>query len=129
MIEGNIKIWWRTDNNMNLDLLRSGFEIQDLNMPSSEFRSDSPRVFVDIYGVFCQSDFVSTFAGGSIARLRIGDVLEAGQQFGACRLGMLVDFSTLDKWLKWHNSTFVKVGERTVIVDAWAVNFRPFICA
>lgn len=115
------------DDNLNLDMVNSKFEIQDLGMAADKLPGYSPGVFSDIYAMFQKSEFATAFAGGSVAKLGIGDVIEAGTINERPQVGMLVDFDMLEKWLTLCRSGYVQVGDNLVIVDAWIANFKPMI--
>jgi hypothetical protein len=123
-VEGTVKIWWRLDSNMAVDLDRTLFEKKDTGMVVSEFPKSTLEIFSGIYRMYQGFDFFSGFSGGSIAQLEVGDMIEAGTLNGLPYLGMLMNFKILEKWEKTNSSLFVKVGDDLVIADVWAANFR-----
>jgi hypothetical protein len=127
MVEGAIRIWWRLDDNLDLDLDKSAFEIQDLGITAYKFQATSPGVFAVIYDMFHTAEFISNFAGGSVAQVSVGDVIEAGSEFGLPCLGMLIDFDALHKWGKTGPVDFVKVGSNLLIADVCCAHFKPLI--
>lgn len=129
-ITGNVKIWWRLDDHsLAVDLNAPGaFEKKDMGMTAGEFRAQSPEIFLDIYEMFHRADFVAGFAGGSVARLEIGDIIEAGLLPGDIpHLGMLLDWPNFERWAEIRNTKYIAVNDKLVIVELGATTTLPTI--
>ena len=52
MSTGNIKIWWREDPELSLEIGRSKFEVHDTGISVDKFDTEPPEVFGEIYRMF-----------------------------------------------------------------------------